>query len=430
MIHNPIAEQTCIGCLLSKPELMKWTRLRPEHFDNELNRWVMEAMHDLDKEGKPCDLVHVTIELQDRKRNFEVVDLTNIARSVPTVANFQHYENLVIESWQLRSATNAMSRYQNAIVNGAGPEVLYQAAQELTNLYQKQSLTFTDKTAVMHQMLEVYESDQPKMKRTGNPDWDRMTGGINPAGGDLIILAARPSMGKTAFALDFGWNASQEKILTYVFSLEMGEEQLLERLYANVGSIKNLKFRFPKKFFDGVDWDRLMIAMDQIRKAPFDIADKSTITTMDIRATLMQERRKHPDEPILVIIDYLQLMTGDKSENRTQEVSKISRELKEIARDLKVTIMALSQLSRKVEERADKKPLMSDIRESGSIEQDADIVAFLYREEYYDANTELKGIVEVIIGKQRNGPTGSYELAFLKEYSKMKPLPEGSAETP
>lgn len=251
---------------------------------------------------------------------------------------------------------------------------------------------------------------------TGFIELDRMTAGFQK--NDLIIVAARPSVGKTAFALNIAQNVATKTDETVaIFSLEMGAEQLVMRMLCAEGNIDSQNLRTGSLTDD--DWKKLTMAMGSLSNANIFIDDTPGIKITDIRSKCRRLKQEHGLG--LVIIDYLQLIQGSgrSSENRQQEVSEISRSLKALAREMEVPVIALSQLSRGVEQRQDKRPMMSDIRESGSIEQDADIVAFLYREDYYDKETENKNIIEIIIAKQRNGPTGTIQLAFAKEYNKF-----------
>jgi replicative DNA helicase len=250
---------------------------------------------------------------------------------------------------------------------------------------------------------------------TGFTELDRMTAGFQR--NDLIIVAARPSVGKTAFALNIAQNvATKTDEVVAIFSLEMGAEQLVMRMLSSEGNINAQNLRTGD--LSDEDWKKLTMAMGSLSNAQIYIDDTPGIRIAEMRAKcrrLKQERGLG-----MILIDYLQLIQGDgKADNRQQEVSEISRSLKALARELEVPVIALSQLSRSVEQRQDKRPMMSDIRESGSIEQDADIVAFLYRDDYYDKETENKNIIEIIIAKQRNGPVGTVQLAFAKEYSKF-----------
>lgn len=250
---------------------------------------------------------------------------------------------------------------------------------------------------------------------SGFSDFDQMTNGFNPS--DLVILAARPAMGKTAFALNLALNAAKINKSVLIFSLEMSSSQLLQRFIAIEAGIGLQKIRTG--FLNENDWGRMGLASETLMKTQLNIADLPNATVLEIRA--VARRMKAAGKLDIIIIDYLQLIknSNGKSENRQQEISDISRSLKGIARELDVPIIALSQLSRAPEQRADRRPVLSDLRESGAIEQDADMVAFLYRDDYYNEESEAKGITEIIIGKQRNGPVGTVKLRFFHELTKF-----------
>jgi replicative DNA helicase len=262
-----------------------------------------------------------------------------------------------------------------------------------------------------------YNQDGLRGIATGFVDLDRMTSGFQKS--DLIIIAARPSMGKTAFALNVAQNVAMRTGETVaIFNLEMSAPQLVTRMIAAEGNIDAQVFRTGQ--LKEEDWEKVTMAMSSLSEAPIFIDDTPGVSVFDIRAKLRRLQSEHGLG--LVIIDYLQLISGRGGDSRQQEISEISRSLKLMARELNVPVISLSQLSRAVEQRQDKRPMLSDLRESGSIEQDADIVAFLYRDDYYNEDSEKKNIAEVIIGKQRNGPVGKVELLFLKNYNKFLSL--------
>lgn len=275
--------------------------------------------------------------------------------------------------------------------------------ETLVGLYKKMQIDVGDLTGI----------------NTGYNDFNRMTSGLQT--GDLIIVGARPAMGKTAFVLNVAYHAASSDTAVGVFSLEMGEEQLLKRMISSAGNVEATKMKNPKKLCNIKDWENISQAMGLINNLPLEIYDKANVTMQEIYAKTRKLKRKYPDKKVLIAIDYLQLIVGDPKHrgNRMQEIGEISRKLKLMARELDVCVVALSQLSRAVESRQDKRPLLSDLRETGQIEQDADLIAFLYREDYYDAETANKSITEIILAKQRNGPVGTVELAFIKKFSKF-----------
>ncbi|UED72116.1 replicative DNA helicase [Brevibacillus sp. HD3.3A] len=428
MIYNEEAERSVLGAILIDGSLIKETKLRPEHFFEEVHRVVFKAMREVEKDDEPIDLVTVVTRLQKSKTSSSVgvAYLTNLGQSVPTTANFSFYEAHVINAWKLRQAMALVTEFKAGIKSSADVNMI---GEVIANLSRVDEVAFDSDFEMRKALLEVYDDLMSKQVEaiegisTGYTDLDAFTNGMKNQ--DLIILAARPSVGKTAFALNIGAYASdKEDTVTAIFSLEMNEKSLLKRLISAYGRIDATKLRNPERFFTEDDHQRLTMAMGSIEKWNLFIYDKPSVTINEIRAKLRQLKKKFPGKRLLCIIDYLQLIqpVNPQPGNRAQEISDISRGLKLIARDLDIPVVALSQLSRSVESRQNKRPMLSDLRESGSIEQDADLIAFLYRDDYYDKETSNRNIVEIIIGKQRNGPTGTVELAFLKEYNKFVSL--------
>jgi replicative DNA helicase len=385
-------------------------------------------MLDLAERGEPVDVITLTAELRDRKQLEEVgglTYLTELSSSAPTAANIDYYCKIVEEKSILRrlirTATQIVSDgYQRedeveAILDDAEKTILEVSQKKRSSAFK----------SIKEVLVETYDNIEQLNNRkgdvtgipTGFLELDRMTAGFQR--NDLIIVAARPSVGKTAFALNIAQNvAIKTNENVAIFSLEMGAQQLVMRMLCAEGNIDAQRLRTGR--LEETDWQKLTMAMGSLSNAGIYIDDTPGVRINEIRSKcrrLQQERGLG-----MILIDYLQLIQGNSSkgsENRQQEVSEISRTLKAIARELQVPVIALSQLSRGVESRQDKRPMMSDIRESGSIEQDADIVAFLYRDDYYDKESEKQNIIEIIIAKQRNGPVGTVELAFVKEYNKF-----------
>ncbi|HUJ92065.1 MAG TPA: replicative DNA helicase, partial [Gaiellaceae bacterium] len=308
---------------------------------------------------------------------------------------------------------------------GETPDLVDQAEQLVFDLSQNRVTSdFADIESLLKESFEritaLYESG---VDVTGTPSGfrrlDEITSGFQP--GNLIIVAARPSMGKSALALCMAANLGVRKgVPVGLFTLEMSKAEVTQRLMCSEGKVESQRLRTGKLAPD--DWPRLTAACDKLAKAPIYVDDSGTINLMEIRSKSRRLKSRHPDLG-MIVVDYLQLMTsGGSVENRVQEVSQISRSLKMLARDLDVPIVALSQLSRAVEQRTDKRPLLSDLRESGSIEQDADVVMFVYRDEYYNEESDQQGLAEVIVAKHRNGPTDSVKLSFLKRYAKFADL--------
>ena len=430
--HNIEAEQAVIGAIFLDPEAFSTAseRLVPADFYRAAHQRIFEVMMNLADKGEPIDLVTVTTALNNANQLEEaggVSYLSDVARSVPTAANIGYYSKIVEEKSLLRrlirTATDIVSLSYTK--EDEVDEVLDEAERSILEVSgRKNAGAFR---SIKDVLIEVYDNIEQLHHNnadvTGLPsgyrDLDRITSGFQP--NDFIIIAARPSVGKTAFALNIAQNVAintEENVA--IFSLEMGAEQLVSRMLCAEGNIDAQRLRTGR--LEAEDWGKLTMAMGSLSHAGIYIDDSPGIRVSEIRSKC--RRLKQEQGLGMIIIDYLQLIQGsDRSkENRQQEVSEISRSLKALARELNVPLIALSQLSRGVESRQDKRPMMSDLRESGSIEQDADIVGFLYRDDYYDPESEKQNIIEIIISKQRNGPTGTVELAFVKEYNKFVDL--------
>ncbi|MCA0993160.1 replicative DNA helicase [Bacillus hwajinpoensis] len=426
--QNIEAEQAVIGAVFLEIDALTTATevLQPEDFYRAAHQKIFSVMIDLSEKGEPVDLVTVTSELQDLKILEEIGGvsyLSDLANSVPTAANVEYYSKIVEEKSILRrlirAATDIASdgyAKENEIEN-----LLSEAEKSIMEVSQRKNtgafISIKDVLVTAYDNIETLQNNTEDITGipTGFSELDRMTAGFQR--NDLIIVAARPSVGKTAFALNIAQNvATKTDENVAIFSLEMGAEQLVMRMLCAEGNIDAQRLRTGG--LTGDDWQKLTMAMGSLSNAGIYIDDTPGIRVGDIRAKC--RRLKQEKGLGMILIDYMQLIRGNGSgENRQQEVSEISRSLKGIARELEVPLISLSQLSRGVESRQDKRPMMSDIRESGSIEQDADIVAFLYRDDYYDKESENKNIIEIIIAKQRNGPVGTVELAFVKEYNKF-----------
>ncbi|QGG58957.1 replicative DNA helicase [Paenibacillus sp. B01] len=430
--QNLEAEQAVLGAVLLQAEALitAMEKVRPEDFYLSSHQLVFEAMIELGENNQPIDLVTLTAYLSDRSQLEEVGGvsyLAKLASVVPTAANVEHYAQIVEEKSMLRR----LIRTATTIVSdgyGATDDIglmLSEAEQRIMEIANRRSSSGF--VSIRDVLMEVFERVEflytNKGGSTGIPsgfvDLDKMTSGFQRS--DLIIVAARPSVGKTAFALNIAQNVGvRARETVAIFSLEMSAAQLVQRMVCAESNVDAGRMRTG--FLEGDDWEKLTMAIGALSEAEIYIDDTPGITVSDIRAKC--RRLKKERNLGMILIDYLQLIQGrgKAGENRQQEVSEISRTLKQIARELEVPVIALSQLSRGVEQRQDKRPMMSDLRESGSIEQDADIVAFLYRDDYYDKETEKKNIIEIIIAKQRNGPVGTVELAFLKNFNKFVSL--------
>jgi replicative DNA helicase len=439
--HNNEAEQSVIGAVFLEPQALITAAelLMPEDFYRTAHQKIFQTMISLSDKGQAIDVVTVTEELSAKKELEDVGGisyLSEIANSVPTAANIVHYARIVEEKALLRRLIRvATSIVEDGYAREDEVEALLSEAEkkmmEVSN--RKNSGDFRH---IKDVLVETYDNIELLHTRkgdvtgipTGFRDLDKITAGFQR--NDLIIVAARPSVGKTAFALNVAQNvATKTDENVAIFSLEMGAEQLVMRMLCAEGNIDAQVLRTGA--LEAEDWRKLTMAMGSLSNAGIFIDDSPGIRVNDIRSKCRRLQQEHGLG--MIMIDYMQLIVGSGSkpgENRQQEVSEISRSLKSLARELKVPVVALSQLSRGVEQRQDKRPMMSDLRESGSIEQDADIVSFLYREDYYDKETENQNMIEIIIAKQRNGPTGTVTLAFAKEFNKFVNIDWSQHESP
>ena len=429
--NNLEAEESVLGaCFLTKYAMQKAIEsVSPEDFYDEKNQKIFKSIIELSDESTPLDLTTLTAKLQKKKELNEVGGveyLTEVVNFVPTASNIDYYINIVQESSILRRLITTAEEIASDgySTDETVNEILDNSEKKILDIVKnRKSTEFRSIKDVLQKTeanLEFLAENKNEITglATGLYDFDKITTGLHP--GELIIIAARPGMGKTAFALNIAANAAkiQDKGVA-VFNLEMPAEQLATRIISSLGQIDGYKLRTGRLLNE--DWKRVNEAMSQLSGTNLMIDDTAGITIGEIRAKC--RRLASSEQGIsLIVVDYLQLISGGKNygTNRQQEVSDISRSLKTLALELNVPIIALSQLSRSVETREDKRPIMSDLRESGSIEQDADIVAFLYRDDYYnkEARTEdNNSISELIIGKHRNGSTGTIELLFKKNTS-------------
>ncbi|HEX3031295.1 MAG TPA: replicative DNA helicase [Bacillota bacterium] len=426
--HNLDAEQSVLGSLMIDQEavLKAMEILRPADFYRDAHKLIFQVILDLVDRGEPADLITVSEELRQKgmlDKVGGVAYIASLASIVPTSANVEYYARIVEEKALLRSLISVSSRIAALGYEGeeAVDELIGQAERMVYDLSQRKN---TKGFATMHEvLLEAFDRIEMLYRNkgevtgvpTGFVEFDRMTSGLQPS--DLIIVAARPAMGKTAFCLNIAQNAAiRSQVPVAVFSLEMSTGQLVQRMLCSEAMIDQHKLRTGQ--LGEQDWPKLVSAVGPLSQAPIFIDDTIGINVMEMRAKCRRLKAEHGLG--LIIIDYLQLMQGSRrSESRQQEISEISRSLKALAREISCPVIALSQLSRSVEQSQDKKPNLSHLRESGAIEQDADIVSFIYRDEYYHPESEKKGIAEIIVAKHRNGPVGSVELGFLGEFTKF-----------
>jgi len=431
--QNIEAEQAVLGAMLIEREAISKVAelLRPEDCYREAHRLIYNAMLELFNKNDAVDMVTV-IEFLRKSDKLEAAGgisyITSLANSVPTAANVLYHAKIVEEKALLRQLINAATNiaslgYEDSeevagILDTAEKTILAVSSRKSGGEFTPiKSIIFDAFTKI--EQLYASKGSITGLS-TGFKDLDKLTSGLQPS--DLILIAARPSMGKTAFVLNIAQHIGvKEKKAVALFSLEMSKEQLVQRMLCAESTIDSQRLRIGE--LEPNDWTKLVSGADRLSSAPIFIDDTSGITVMEMRSKCRRLKIEHDLK--LIIIDYLQLMQGSGkkgSENRQQEISEISRALKGLAREIGVPVIALSQLSRSVESRQVKKPMLSDLRESGSLEQDADIVAFLYRDDYYNPDSEQKNITEVIIAKHRNGPVDTVQLFFHKQFTKFSDL--------
>jgi replicative DNA helicase len=440
--HSVEAEQSVLGGLLL--DNLAWDRagdlLTDGDFYRHEHRLIYAAIGALVAQSKPADVITVFEQLQSLGKAQDcggLAYLNALAQSVPSAANMRRYAEIVRERSILRkliaasddiatSAFNPQGRAVSTVLDEAESKI-FQIGEEGSR--QRQGFQSIDKLVVslIDRVQELHDNGAEEVTgvRTGFYDLDRMTAGLQK--GDLVVLAARPSMGKTAFALNIAEHvAVQEGLPVLVFSMEMGASQLALRLVGSLGRIDQQHLRTGR--LDSGEWERLTGAVEQLGKVQLLIDETAGLTSSELRARARRMARQFGTLG-LIVIDYLQLMSGSSNsdENRATELGEISRGLKSLAKELQCPVLALSQLNRSVESRNDKRPMMSDLRESGAIEQDADIIMFIYRDDYYNKDSKEPGVSEIVIAKQRNGPVGTVKLTFLKPLTRFDNLAPGSS---
>src|SRR5580765_8164745 len=431
--QNLEAEESVLGAMMLSPGAIGAVSeiLDASDFYRESHARIYRAALGLYAKGEPVDAITLVDELEERGELEEAggrVRLHELAALVPATANAAHYARIVREMATLRGLIAAGQEIAQLGWDRPGETQMLVDRAEQVVFELSQSRVSTEFSHIEELLKESFERITALYEAgadvTGAPsgfrDLDRLTSGFQP--GNLIIVAARPSMGKSALGLCMAANiALRNEVPVALFTLEMSKSEVTQRLMCSEAKVESQRLRSGNLAPD--DWPRLTAACDRLSKAPIYVDDTGSITMMEIRSKARRLKMREPNLG-LIVVDYLQLMTsGSNAENRVQEVSQISRALKVLARDLDVPVLALSQLSRAVEQRHDKRPILSDLRESGSLEQDADLVMFIYRDEYYNPEeTDQQGLAEVHIAKHRNGPTDTVKLSFLKRYAKFADL--------
>lgn len=433
MPHSVEAEQSVVGAMMmDKDAITKASELiSGDDFYQSSYGIIFDSMVELFNEGKPVDLITLQERLKEKEVPAEIASLEfarDLVTAVPTSANVRYYAEIVADKSMMRKLIRLNEEIANICY--AGKEslevILEKTEKSVFDLLQKRNTgEYTPiKQVVLSALERIEKASQTKGAVTGIPtgflDLDYKLSGLQPS--DLILIAARPSMGKTAFVLNIAqYIAFKKNRGVAIFSLEMSKEQLVNRLFSLESQVDAQAIRTGN--MKDLDWEKLIEGAGIIGKSNLIIDDTPGISVSELRSKCRKYKLEQGMD--VIIIDYLQLMSGSvgrNAESRQQEISEISRSLKALARELNVPVIALSQLSRAVESRPDKRPMLSDLRESGAIEQDADVVMFIYRDEYYHKDTEYKKQAEIIIAKQRNGPVGTVHLAWLGEYTKFANL--------
>jgi len=429
------AETAVLGAMLLDYEAVDIALeiLSPESFYLPQHQKIFSAVKDLFQSGKAIDLVTVRTYLKDNGQLEEIGGieyLSDMASGVPNAGNIKHYADIVRDKYILRQLVKSSADISEkcfelgvdaSVILDMAEERVFGIAQEKEKGKEASHIRDIVKETV-RQIDEVYKKQEHVTGiSTGMKDLDKITSGLHP--GELIIVAGRPSMGKSAFAANIAeYVAVEKKLPVAFFSIEMSKEQITQRLLCSMARVDAHKVRTG--FLASADWPKITMAAGRLSESSIYIDDSSGLSALELRAKARRLKTRYGIQ--LIIVDYLQMMRGaGRVESRQQEISQISRSLKLIAKELTVPLIAVSQLSRAVEARQDKRPMLSDLRESGSIEQDADLVILLMREEYYHPTEENKGIAEVIVAKQRNGSTGNIKMTFIKEYTKFEDMAGG-----
>lgn len=430
MIETPLAnfeaEANVIGSILNDSSTFEQLKLKAEHFALPAHQVIFEVLDEMNRNEAPIDMITLTNELSKKQLLNQVGGvslLSQITRNTITTHNIKFHEKILFEKHNYRKI-QAFARELLTVANeqrdfGEVGEII----DKLQNLDTQGE---TKRRSINEVLIDVYDDIEKRSVskqdvtgiQTGYRDFDRILNGLQVT--ELAILAARPSIGKTAFALNLSTGISQHNVdvIPVIYSLETPDSKLVERQLVAEANLDAQRIRTGN--VGESDWQRITMGMGRLSRTRQYYHDLSHCTPNYIREDLKALKRLHPGEKLVAIIDHLQLMSGNtREQNRNLEVGAITRDLKRIAKELGVAIILLSQLSRGVESRADKRPNMSDLRDSGEVEQNADTIGFLYRDDYYDKQSEAQNIVEVIIAKQRNGPTGTVELAFMREYNKF-----------
>lgn len=419
-MYNEQAEMAILGSILKDNTIIKELSLTTEHFYSYQNKRIYEVMVDIAKQNNPIDVVTIRQSLGQEYNSLGGSSYIRAIQEYSAPNNFMSYQNIIINAWKSREINTVLQKMvekkdysQNRIQSLIAwlNKIDQTGTKEMFNL--KQHLS---------ELMDLPYKEVPKGYSgiaSGFKDLDNMTDGFQDE--DSIIIGARPSMGKTALMLNIATNAGKSGVIPVIFSLEMSASSLIKRMLSSLAGINGIKVRNPYHYFSHSEKDKWVLAIGELDRIKPYIFDESKQTVNSMRAKVREVKNLHPGKKIIVLIDYLTLIKPMQEHNGNShlQVSEISSDLKAMAKEFKVPVITLAQLSRGVEQRADKHPTMSDLRESGSIEQDADVIMFLYRDEYYSPNTDLQNVLEINIAKQRNGPVGRVYLHYNKELNRI-----------
>ncbi|MFS0822146.1 replicative DNA helicase [Bacillus sp. 1P02SD] len=422
---NYEAECGILGCILIDNVVINEISLMPEHFQDFRNKELYIAMKELERSEKPIN--PITLITQIGKDGVNQIGgsahLAQLKNSVPSVQGFKAYEAAVIDAWKKKNVYQIIKPVaENPNIETKDIQKIIKQLNDIDKTGTREKFNLRQHLVNMYELPNIATPKGYSGIQSGFMDLDDMTDGFQDE--DSIIIGARPSMGKTALILNIAKNAGLKGTVPIIFSLEMSAESLIKRMLSMIGNIQGTKVRNPFHYFDNKDRQGWVYAIGLLERINPQIFDEPGQTINKMRAHIREVKKEYPDKRVLVMIDYLTLIKPEDHYNGNShlQVSEISAALKSMAKEFTCPVITLAQLSRNVEQRSNKRPVMSDLRESGSIEQDADVIAFLYRDEYYNADSDKKGILEIDIAKQRNGPTGKVELFYMKETNKIMDL--------
>lgn len=429
-LQNVDAEQAVLGSILYESSLADECTLTAEEFSSEAHRLIFGAIERLRDKEKAIDVVTIVTELGESLQQCGGTDyLAQLAGSVPTTANFDSYQGMVHHCYLLRKAHQKMRSF----TEDPDEDKLQEVSKEIDAVLDESASGIQEEPTDREVLIDLLESlgkEQGELSgiTTGSVDLNKMTSGLQD--GELIILAARPSVGKSALGINIGLAAAEKDVVVDLFSMEMPKRMVLQRILSAMGNISGGKWKNPKRFMNDQDIRHMSTAIGHYEEMHLQIHENSRPTVMSIRSEVRKSINKYPDYKHLVILDYLSFieMPG-RFERNDLKVGEITKALKQMARKYNLPVLLVCQLSRGVEQRQDKRPMMSDLQDSGRIEQDADMILFLYRDDYYNKESDKQNIAEIIVAKQRNGPIGTVEMAFIKEYGKFVNIDRRHAAT-